>query len=365
MRRAARRPVLLLPLSIALLLGACRSTSASVRIERASPAELAPTAAALRPLPPDPNLEPPTVPLPRPSSDGGSGQVGSGAATSPTVPLSRPSGGGSDRPASTATPAPLTPLAPATGEGDPALLAAIEAALGDDREHVSVVVRRLTDGRSASFNPERAYYAASLFKLALLYEAERQRSTGLLDWDERVPITERDVAEDLGTLDQLGVGVGDTLAVRDAVRAMVTRSDNTSAILLLYRLGPGAVDRTLRALGLRVTSVNTQELPTTAADMALLMEAIVRGMGVDPAWRDDMLSLLLRQEVRFGIPSGLPSGVRSGNKTGTWSTATHDVAFVDAPGGLYVLAVLSDRGWDWDPLVRVSRAVYAAMTGER
>jgi beta-lactamase class A len=337
MPTSTRRPVPPLLAVLALLLAACRPTHAAVRIEPAAPDELPPTA-ALRPLPPDADLEPPSVAMPAP-------------------PIERPA-------RSTATPAPVTPLAPATGDGDPALLAAIEAALGDDREHVSVVVRRLTDGRSASLNAEREYYAASLFKLALLYEAERQRSTGLLDWDERVPVTERDVAEDLGTLDQLGVGVGDTLSVREAVRAMVTRSDNTSAVLLLYHLGPAAVDRSLRALGLDSTSVNPQDLPTSAADMALLMEAIVRGVGVDPAWRDDMLGLLLRQEVRFGIPSGLPPGVRSGNKTGTWSTATHDVAFVDAPGGLYVLAVLSDHGWDWEPLVRVSRAVYAAMTGE-
>ena len=245
---------------------------------------------------------------------------------------------------------------------DTAVQAAIAAALGADADHYSVVVRRLRDGRGATLNPDREFYAASLFKLALLYEATRQRSAGLLDFDTAVQVTERDAAEDLGTFDRLGVEVGDYLPVGDAVRAMITMSDNASAVLTLYLLGPATVDRTLRALGLQHTSVNTTDLPTTAADMALLMEAIVRGVGVEATWRDEMLGVLARQETRVGIPRLLPADVRVGNKTGTWPGATHDVAFVEAPTGTYVIAVLSDRGWDWDPIARVSRAIYDVMT---
>jgi beta-lactamase class A len=329
------RTRLLLFLPCVLLLAACRTAGAAVQIEPLPVAVPTRPTLVLRPLPP-PEGEP---------NAGGTASLPS----RPTEAVRRDS---------------ADPDSSLTGIQDAALLAAIEDALGPDREHVSVAVRRLTDGRGASLNAEREYYAASLFKLALLYEAQRQRTAGELNWSEGVPVTDRDVAEDLGTLAHLGVAVGEALPVRAAVQAMVTRSDNTSAVLMLYRLGPGRVDRTLRALGLRHTSVNTRELPTTAADMARLMSAIVRGTGVDPAWRDDMLSLLLRQENRAGIPGGLPAGVRVGNKTGTWSNATHDVAFVDAPGGLYVLAILSDRGWDWTPLVRVSRAVYLELTRE-
>jgi beta-lactamase class A len=252
---------------------------------------------------------------------------------------------------------------PAAVSDDAEILDAILAALGDDADHYSVVVRRLEDGRGAALNPEREYYAASLFKLAVLYEAERQRSVGALDFDEMIQISSEDVAEDLGTIGSLGLDDSGMIPVRAAVQAMVTRSDNTSAVTLLRALGPATVDTTLAALGLRHTSVNTRDLPTTAADMALLMEAIVRGRGVDPAWREDMRSLLLQQETRSGIPQLLPPRIAVGNKTGTWPSATHDVAFVDAPGGTYVIAVLSDRGWVWEPIARVSRAVYAVLAG--
>ena len=268
------------------------------------------------------------------------------------------------------TPAPPAPLATpqdvtATNDDDAELLAAVREALGDAIGHYSVVVRRLSDGRGVRVNAERVYYAASLFKLVLLYEAQRQRGAGLVDFDGALALRDDDIAEDLGTAGALELSADGTLPLRVAVQAMVTRSDNASAVALLRLLGPATVDRTLAGLGLSDTSVNTRELPTTAADMAVLMEAVVRGTGVDPAWREDMAALLLRQETRDGIPRALPAGVLVGNKTGTWPGATHDVAFVDAPGGLYVIAVLSDRDWEWDPIARVSRAVFDTLSGRQ
>jgi len=312
-----------------LLLVACGTPERTVRIEpaeRVSPAPKArvPSVAPIPSTPPAPSATPAASPGATPSAT-------PGASAGPTAVT------------------------------DSEILDAILEALGESADHYSVVVRRLEDGRGATLNPDREYYAASLFKLALLYEAERQRTIGALDFDEMIHLNDEDVAEDLGTAGSLEVDDSGMLPVRAAVHAMVTRSDNTSAVAMLRTLGAASVDQSLAALGLRHTSVNTRDLPTTAADMARLMEAIVRGEGVDPAWRDDMLSLLLRQETRSGIPALLPSNVAVGNKTGTWPGATHDVAFVDAPGGLYVIAILSDRGWEWEPIARVSRAVYEVM----
>lgn len=258
----------------------------------------------------------------------------------------------------------LPPEAPPSlvAQNDPALQRVIEDAIGADAGHLSVVVRRLGDGRTASVDGDRVFYAASTFKLAILYEAQRQRSLGLLDLDDELTLSEEDVGEDLGTLGAVPFEAGGGVTVRNALRAMITVSDNSSAVALLHHLGGGIVDGTLRRLGLSATSVNTTDLPTTANDMALLMEAIATGRGVSADAREEMRALLLDQRTRFGIPQGVPSGVPIGNKTGTWEGATHDVAFVDAPGGAYVIAILSDRGWEWSPLARVSKAVFQAMT---
>lgn len=245
---------------------------------------------------------------------------------------------------------------------DSRLQAAILDELGPNASRYGVVVRRLSDGLGATVNPGRVFYAASTFKLAVLYEAERRRSLGELDFSATLELTPEDLDEDLGTLADLPLGPDGTLTIAGALEAMIVHSDNASAVALMHLLGAGAIDETLASLGLRHTSVNTRELPTTAADMALLMEAIARGAGVDAVARAHMRELLLAQLTRTGIPAGLPVGVIAGNKTGTWENATHDVAFVEAPGGTYVIAVLSEAGWEWDPVARVSRAVYGVLS---
>ncbi|MFN8558983.1 MAG: serine hydrolase [Dehalococcoidia bacterium] len=233
---------------------------------------------------------------------------------------------------------------------------ALRLALGPQADSVSVVSRRLTDGATARLNADEVYYAASLYKLEVLYEAFRQRQRRALDFDRAVEVSGRYAAEDLGTIGRLSLGPDGQVTVREALRAMVTFSDNTSAALLLDVLGHRNIDATMGALGLSASSVNTTELPTTAADMARLMEAIVRGEGLDAADAREMASLLLGQEHRFGIPRGVPAGVAVGNKWGSLDGYVHDVAFVIEPNAPYVLAVLT-RGGGWDLIARVSRTV--------
>ncbi|MBK6663107.1 MAG: serine hydrolase [Thermoflexaceae bacterium] len=127
---------------------------------------------------------------------------------------------------------------------------------------------------------------------------------------------------------------------------------------LLHLVGAANVDATLRRIGAADLSVNTRDLPATAAGMARLMEAIVRGENLSPDARRHARDLLLAQEWREGIPAGLPPGATAGNKTGTWEGLTHDIGFVEAPGGTYVIAVLSAHGWVWDPIARISAAAW-------
>ncbi|MBI2767476.1 MAG: serine hydrolase [Chloroflexi bacterium] len=259
-------------------------------------------------------------------------------------------------------PAPAEPRTLTPGEDD-ALRQAVEDALGGDIAHYGVAVRRLGDGAGIEIGAERVFYAASLFKLAVLYETELRAATGDLDLDGPLHLTDADFEEDLGTAGLLDLDGAGAIPIRSALNAMITHSDNATAVALLHLNGGAAIDQTLAGLGLADTSVNTTDLPTTARDMARLMAAIVRGDGVTGAGRDEMRDLLLGQETRSGIPAGIPARVAVGNKTGTWEGATHDVAFVEAPGGTYVIAVLSDRGWDWAPIARVSQAVYEVLSG--
>lgn len=251
---------------------------------------------------------------------------------------------------------------------DSALADAILDVLARHPERASVAVLNLDDGRSAAYDADRVRYAASTFKLAVLYEVERQVSAGELSYDDRILLTEETIAEDLGTLERVPVAEDGTVTVEEALDAMVTLSDNATAVALLRHVGPGAVDETLRAIGLTAMSVNTNELPATATDLALLMRAIVAGDGVGNAERAHMRELLLGQTIRSGIPAALVAesrtGLAVGNKTGTWPDTTNDVAFVESPAGTYVIAVMADGDWNWELVSDVSRAVYDAMNDQ-
>jgi beta-lactamase class A len=192
-------------------------------------------------------------------------------------------------------------------------------------------------------------------------EAERRISAGTLSLDDVIHVTDEDASEDLGTLSEVPLSADGGISVGNALYYMVTISDNSTAVALLHLFGGGDIDATLTSLGLTGTSVNTTDLPTNAADMARLMEAIYRGDGLTAAARDHALGLLLQQTVRDGVPRGVEGGAAVGNKTGTWDGNTHDIAFVDAPGGPYIIAIMSDEG-GWNPVAAVSKAVYEILS---
>jgi beta-lactamase class A len=250
---------------------------------------------------------------------------------------------------------------------DAALEARLREVLGDDVEAYGVVVKSLEDGRGALVNPDKVFYAASLFKVAVMYEAFHQRSLGLLSFDERLLVTPYYVGFDLGTLP---VAVCQTVSVSEALAYMMSISDNTSAVLLQDRLGSGNINRSLEALGLTTTRLLPDDLPTTAADMALLMEMIARGQAVDAGASQEMVNLLASEEIDNGLRAGVPVGTLVAHKTGNWSNATHDVGIVylpaaqaGPPAAAYVIAVLSDKDHETELTAEVSRVAWEYYNG--
>jgi len=247
-------------------------------------------------------------------------------------------------------------VGPAGGTG---LKAAIEGALAGKEGSYSVVVHNLANGRYAELNADQVYYAASLYKLEVLLEAYRQRDAGELDFSRLLTVEKKYIELDLKTLDLLEILENDQVTVHDAVRAMTIVSDTPTASLLQDTVNPVRVDQTLASLGLTATENANRELPTTARDMARLLTAIAAGEGgVTASSRTEMLSLLLQEGFRSGIIAGVPEGAFVAHKTGSYSDATHDVALVWGPTGPYIIAVLTDRSYDWEPIREVSRVVW-------
>lgn len=215
-----------------------------------------------------------------------------------------------------------------------------------------VYVERLSDGaacsaRSAS-EPSGPMVSASLIKLFIMGAVYERVRDGALDGDE----------------------------VEGALRSMITVSDNDAANELTLLLGGGdeklgmeAVNRFAEGVGCPDTEMNRLMLAdnglqnyTTAADCALLLRLIYGLRCVSPEYDEEMLELLKAQKRTSKIPAGLPEGVVCANKTGELSGLSEcDAAIVFAPGGAYILCVLSepeDNAATIDAIVGLSRAVY-------
>ena len=245
--------------------------------------------------------------------------------------------------------------APTPSLRDAGLEEVIRSSLGDEVDSYGVVVKNLVNGAVAEVNSHKPFETASLFKLWVMYEVYKQVELGLLQMDEELLVTPYYASFDAGSLP---VEVCDTLTVREALWAMITYSDNTSALLLLDRVGPGNINRDLQALGLTESAFRHEDVISTAADMALFLEMVVLQAAVSSEASREMLDLMLAQKVRDRLPALLPPGTEVAHKTGDLDEVTHDVGIVYAPQPSYVIAVLSDRGGESEPIAVLSRAIY-------
>ncbi|GGK39937.1 D-alanyl-D-alanine carboxypeptidase [Salinarimonas ramus] len=132
-------------------------------------------------------------------------------------------------------------------------------------------------------NADARRYPASLTKVMTLYMLFEQLESGRLQLDSRLRVSARAAAEPPS---KIGVRAGSTIAVEDAILALVTKSANDVAAVVAENLG-GSVENFARQMTERARQIgmsnttfrNPHGLPnngqvTTARDMATLAIAI-------------------------------------------------------------------------------------------
>ena len=141
----------------------------------------------------------------------------------------------------------------------------------------------VVDGNSGTTlqasNPDAPRHPASLTKIMTLYLLFERLEAGKLKLDSPLKVSEH-ASEQAPT--KLGLRPGETIAVEDAIKAIVTKSANDAAVAVAENLGGNEdhfaklMTQEARALGMtRTTYTNASGLPdddqvTTARDQALL-----------------------------------------------------------------------------------------------
>lgn len=172
--------------------------------------------------------------------------------------------------------------------------------------------------------PSEQYFAASLYKLFVVYEGYKS-----LD-------------DDLYAPDDAYVGDKTRLECLDAA---IRSSDSPCGEKWLYEMGGDDITKAFEGRGIENTSLTA--ITTTAEDSALLLSLLWNGRELSPYARTSYLDSMLDQDslYRRGLPSGFSEDVRVYNKVG-WNLTRewHDSAIVDfGENRILVISVLSEN----------------------
>lgn len=250
----------------------------------------------------------------------------------------------------------LAPAAPAHAASLEGVCARVAAAAGAEADVTAgVVLLDLASGQRCEVGAGREFRTASLYKTIVLAELYRQIDEGLVALTDPLILEPRHAVDDPVEF-RLTSPVRTT--VGEAADRMIHFSDNTSALALREHLGTRLVDSAPDWLGMPDTILGSRFI-STPEDQAELFRRVYAGEVVSADASRAMFQTLALQEITDLIPAALPSGVPIAHKTGTLDTYLHDVGIVRAPGGDFVLVVMTEHS-DFNAAMEVIHGITAA-----
>jgi beta-lactamase class A len=176
-----------------------------------------------------------------------------------------------------------------------------------------------------------AFISASLYKLGILAHVESLVDAGTLRYTDTIEIQPEDITDD-GSYELAGT----VMTVDEALEAMITVSDNGTALAFWRSLGPDNINATMQTLGLgdfHIANDDNDDNTATARVIGRYFTLLAQRKLVSAAASDRMLARLERQQVNDRLPSELPDGTVVAHKTGNLGFATHDAGIIYTPSG--------------------------------
>jgi beta-lactamase class A len=253
------------------------------------------------------------------------------------------------------------------------------------KEHkgkIAVAVKNLRTGEEYYLNADEPMTTASLTKLSVMVETYCQAEEGKVSLDKMLKLTQDEKVPGAGVLTD-SFSPGSTFALRDAVRLMITVSDNTATNKVLDEIGIASPGKRMESLGLKNTRINAKVFKgsttsidpertkkyglgsTTARETVQLLEMIHNRKVASEKGCDEMLGILQKNQDNAMIVRFLPPGVSVAHKTGAVSNARTDAGIVSVrdPADkkvkpLYAICVLTndneDQRWLVDNAAQVT-----------
>lgn len=184
----------------------------------------------------------------------------------------------------------------------------------------------------------------STFKLPLAVMILSDVDAGTLRLDRALPFGERRVVENSPVIEMLQQDDATEIDVDDALAAMMTRSDNTAANLLLTLVGDNSgysrrietafgndSIRMDRSEGVLNEDAARREDTATPDAMVAVLARVFHGDTLTGASRDRLRGWMAESRTGAGrVRAGLPEGLRAGDKTGTCTRTYNSVGWIEA-----------------------------------
>lgn len=215
----------------------------------------------------------------------------------------------------------------------------------------SIYVKPLAaDGKAIILNSHKMA-SASLIKIPIMIEAFNQKNQGKLDFDEIVVIRHAKTVEG-GSVYNLPDGT--LLTIGQIVDLMIVQSDNTSANILIDKLGMDNVNTMITSLGCKETILQRKMMDfeavkhgrqnyTSVTDIATILNKLYTEKCLDPESDKAMLDIMQRQEDNTVIPAQLPHQLKIAHKTGELDGMYYDCGIVYGHSHDYILCMMTEN----------------------
>ena len=211
-------------------------------------------------------------------------------------------------------------------------------------------------------DPDERFITASLYKLGILAEVESRVDAGTMKYGDQIEIQPEDITED-GSFELAGT----VMTVDEALEAMITISDNGTALAFWHQLGPPNINATLQKLGLgglHIALDDDDDNTATPRVIGQYFTLLAQRKLVSPAASERMLARLERQTINDRLPAELPPNTVVAHKTGNLAGVVHDAGIIYTHSGPRVVVGMTADADDEEAdrfLAGLGALVYAAV----
>ena len=184
----------------------------------------------------------------------------------------------------------------------------------------SIYIKDLKNNQIYSYQEDKLLGSASVYKLATIWAVYQAIEDGKISKDQVIGGTN----------------------VAEALRLMITISDNDTALALSENLGWQNMDKLMEKEGIVDIDFLSQNNPFISSKAtADILERIYRKTAVSTKSSEEMLNFLLAQKINDRIPKYLPKNTKVAHKTGEIDSIRNDAGIVYGTKSDYIFVFLS------------------------